>query len=154
MAAESCIDMQIDKTNKRILALLEKNARMSATAIGKEIGLSRPAVQERIAAMEQGGVIRGYHASTDDVAHLIHAVLFIRISERPCDKALRWLASLEGVTSVVSLAGEFDAIVSVSLPEAGDLSALNDRVAASPLITGSTSQVVLRRYAGDSGRRF
>lgn len=153
MAAESCIGMQIDKTNKRILSLLEKNARMSATAIGKEIGLSRPAVQERIAAMEQGGVIRGYHASTDDAAHLIQAVLFIRISERPCDKALRWLASLEGVTSVVSLAGEFDAIVSVSLPEAGDLSALNDRVAASPLITSSTSQVVLRRYAGDSGRR-
>ncbi|WP_431461078.1 Lrp/AsnC ligand binding domain-containing protein, partial [Klebsiella pneumoniae] len=83
----------------------------------------------------------------------IQAVLFIRISERPCDKALRWLASLEGVTSVVSLAGEFDAIVSVSLPEATDLSALNDRVAASPLITSSTSQVVLRRYAGDSGRR-
>ena len=153
MAAKSCIDMQIDKTNKRILSLLEKNARMSATAIGKEIGLSRPAVQDRIAAMEQEGVIKGYHAATDDAANLIQAVLFIRISERPCDKALRWLASLEGVTSVVSLAGEFDAIVSVSLPEATDLSALNDRVAASPLITSSTSQVVLRRYAGDSGRR-
>lgn len=55
ITAERCIGMQLDKTNKRILALLEKNARMSAAAIGREIGLSRPAVQDRIAAMEQGG---------------------------------------------------------------------------------------------------
>lgn len=146
ITAKRCIGMQLDKTNKRILTLLEKNARMSATAIGKEIGLSRPAVQDRIAAMERGGTIRGYHAATDETTSLVRAVLFVRIAERPCDKALRWLASLAGVTSVVSLAGEFDAIVSVSLPEAGDLSAMNDRVAASPLIASSISQVVLRRY--------
>lgn len=145
--------MQLDKTNKRILALLEKNARMSATAIGKKIGLSRPAVQDRIAAMEHGGVIRGYHAATDDAAGLIRAVLFIRIAERPCDKALSWLASLDGVTSVMSLAGEFDAIVSTTLASVADLSAMNDRIAASPLIADSRSQVVLSRYEGGSRNR-
>lgn len=144
--AKRCISMQLDKTNRRILALLERNARMSATAIGKEIGLSRPAVQDRIAAMEQGGVIRGYHAATDDSAGIVRAVLFISIAERPCDKALSWLASLDGVTSVISLAGEFDAIVSATLSSVADLSAMNDRISTSPLIAASRSQVVLRHY--------
>lgn len=119
---------------------------MSATAIGKEIGLSRPAVQDRIAAMEQGGVIRGYHAAIDDSAGIVRAVLFISIAERPCDKALGWLASLDGVTSVISLAGEVDAIVSATLSTASDLAAMNDRISSSPLIAASRSQVVLRHF--------
>ncbi|MDO5612040.1 MAG: AsnC family transcriptional regulator [Paracoccus sp. (in: a-proteobacteria)] len=55
--------MQIDRTNLRILALLEKDGRISAAAIGREIGLSRPAVQGRIAALEAAGIITGYHAA-------------------------------------------------------------------------------------------
>ena len=146
MAANRGIGMSIDRTNKRILALLERNARMSAAAIGREIGLSRPAVQDRISAMERDGTIRGYHVAADDGVGLVHAVLFVSISERPCDRALRWLSTLEGITSVASLSGELDAIAHVSVPGVAELTALNDRVAAAPFISGSTSQIVLRRY--------
>lgn len=146
MAAKRGIGMSIDRTNRRILALLERNARMSAAAIGREIGLSRPAVQDRISAMERDGTIRGYHVAADLDAGLVHAVLFVSISERPCDRALRWLAALEGVTSVASLSGELDAIAQVSVPGVAELTALNDRVAAAPFISSSTSQIVLRRY--------
>lgn len=145
--------MEIDRTNKRILALLETNARLSAAAIGREIGLSRPAVQDRIAAMEQTGVIRGYHATTDDRVGLTRAILFVRIAERPCDKALKWLASLQGVNAVMSLAGEWDGLVSVALPGVAELTALNDQVAGSPLIASSRSQVVLRQYLGKRADR-
>lgn len=144
--ANSCINMSIDRTNKRILALLGKNARLSAAAIGREIGLSRPAVQDRISAMEQDGTIRGYHAAVGDQAGLVHAVLFIAISERPCDRALVWLAALEGITSVASLAGDLDAVAQVAVPSLAELTALNDRVVAAPFISSSTSQIVLKRY--------
>lgn len=96
--------------------------------------------------MEQAGLVQGYHAATNDAAGLVRAVLFIRIAEGPCDKALNWLASLDGVTSVISLAGELDALVLATLPSAADLSAMNDRITASALIAASKSQVVLRRY--------
>lgn len=143
--------MELDRTNKRILALLETNGRQSAAAIGREIGLSRPAVQDRIAQMEAMGVIRGYHAAVADEAGLVRAMIFLRIAERPCDKALRWLSGLEGVTSVLSLAGETDAVVTVALPGLAELSALNDRIAASALVAEARSQVVLRRYGGAAG---
>lgn len=138
--------MEIDRTNQRILALLEADGRMSAAAIGRVIGLSRPAVQDRISAMERTGIIEGYHATVTESSGLVHAVLFIQIAERPCDGPLQWIQSLEGVTSVVSLAGEIDALASVTLPGMADLSALNDRIATSPLIRSSKSQIVLRRY--------
>lgn len=138
--------MEIDRTNRRILALLETDGRMSAAAIGRKIGLSRPAVQDRIAAMERARIIEGYRAMIAESGGLVHAVLFIQIAERPCDGPLRWIQSLEGVTSVVSLAGEIDALASVTVPGMADLSALNDRIAASPLVLSSMSQVVLRRY--------
>ena len=138
--------MDIDRTNKRILALLRKDGRMSAAAIGRTIGLSRPAVQERISLMERSGLILGYHADVAETLGLVSAVLFIQIAERPCEKALQWLMTLAGVTSAFSLAGEIDAIVFASVPTMADLSALNDQVLASPLILATKSTVVLRQY--------
>jgi Lrp/AsnC family leucine-responsive transcriptional regulator len=96
--------------------------------------------------MERAGVIEGYHATVMESSGLVHALLFIQIAERPCNGPLQWIQSLEGVTSVVSLAGEIDALASITVPGMSDPSALNDRIAASPLILSSKSQVVLRRY--------
>lgn len=142
--------MEIDRTNKRILALIENNARLSVTALGREIGLSRPAVQDRISTMEQQGIIEGYHTKISENAGLVHAFISVKISERPCEKALRWLASLNGINSVMSLAGEIDAIVSVTLANTDELSALNDKIAGSSLISSSRSQIILRRYSKNS----
>ncbi|MDO5612041.1 MAG: Lrp/AsnC ligand binding domain-containing protein [Paracoccus sp. (in: a-proteobacteria)] len=80
-------------------------------------------------------------------AGLAHALLFVRIAARPCDLALRWLASLPGVLSVMSLVGEIDAVVSVTLPGMAELSALNDQLAVSDLIAGHESRIVLRHYS-------
>lgn len=137
--------MDRDRTDKRILALLEKNARMTAAAIGREIGLSRTAVQDRISRMEADGTIQGYRVvAADNSAGLVRALIFVTIAERPCDKALRWLASLEGVISVHSLAGELDAVATVIVPSVAELSSLNDRIGKSALISRAYSQVILR----------
>ena len=136
----------IDPTNAKILALLQTNARMSASAIGKSVHLSRQAVQDRISRMEQSGVIRGYHADVAETASSVQAVLTIRITERPCAPALEWLARLTGVTTVMSVSGDSDAVVLVRLPSLEALSHLNDAVAASPLIRAHQSQIILRRF--------
>lgn len=55
----------IDATSKRILQLLAADGRASYQAIADEIGLSRPAVMERVKRLEESGFIRGYHARLD-----------------------------------------------------------------------------------------
>ena len=135
----------MDQTDRRILAVLEGNARTSAAEIGRQIGLSRTAVQDRLSKLETSGVISGYHVQVADAQDdMIRAILFVKISARPCDPALNWMASLEGVLEVVSLSGELDALVRCTVPDVGTLTALNDKIGASDLITSSSSSVVLK----------
>ena len=136
----------LDKINGKILALLAKDGRMSAAAIGRVVGLSRPAVQDRIARLEQEGIIEGYSARIVVHAGGVRAVLFVTIAERPCEPALLWLSGLPGIVSVESLAGELDALVHVLVPDMDALSALNDMVGKGSFISNSRSQVILKRY--------
>src|SRR5438034_569860 len=55
----------IDDLNWSILEELQKNARLSTTEIGRRIGLSAPAVADRIEKMEEYGIIKGYHTLLD-----------------------------------------------------------------------------------------
>ena len=52
--------MFIDSLNWNILNLLQQNARISNAAIGRKVGISSPAVSERIKKMEDAGLILGY----------------------------------------------------------------------------------------------
>ena len=54
--------MSIDSLNWKILKSLQHNARQSNAEIGRQIGISSPAVSERIRKMEDAGIIQGYHA--------------------------------------------------------------------------------------------
>ena len=58
----------LDRIDNRIADLLTKNARLSLSEIGKEVGLSRVSVKKRIEQMERSGLIRGYHAQLDPIA--------------------------------------------------------------------------------------
>jgi Lrp/AsnC family leucine-responsive transcriptional regulator len=55
----------LDLTSRRILALLSCDGRASYQAIADEVGLSRPAVMERVKRLEEGGYVRGYAAVLD-----------------------------------------------------------------------------------------
>src|SRR3954470_20417427 len=55
----------LDETNVRLLAELQADARLSLAELGRRVGLSSPAVAERLGRLERDGVIRGYHADID-----------------------------------------------------------------------------------------
>ena len=52
----------MDHIDEKILTILKKNGKASATEISKIVGLSIPAVSERIRKMEHNGIIEGYGA--------------------------------------------------------------------------------------------
>ena len=57
--------MELDKTNWSILTCLQENARASFADIGREVGLSAPAVAERVSKMEEAGIIQGFRLDVD-----------------------------------------------------------------------------------------
>jgi Lrp/AsnC family transcriptional regulator, leucine-responsive regulatory protein len=73
----------IDSVNWRILALLQENARVSFSEIGRQVGLTPTAVAERVRRLEDMRVIRGYRTEVG-VEHLGYSMtVFIRVEVRP-----------------------------------------------------------------------
>jgi Lrp/AsnC family leucine-responsive transcriptional regulator len=73
----------LDETNRRIIGELQGDARLSLAELGRRVGLSSPAVAERLRALEQRGVIRGYHAEIDPRALGLSLTTVIRIRPAP-----------------------------------------------------------------------
>ena len=55
----------LDETGWHLLHELQQNARLSFSELGQRVGLSSPAVAERVRRMEDAGIITGYHAEVD-----------------------------------------------------------------------------------------
>src|SRR3989442_2441363 len=56
---------ELDATDRRILRILSQDGRASYQAVADEIGLSRPAIMERVKRLEESGYIRGYRVQLD-----------------------------------------------------------------------------------------
>lgn len=134
----------MDKTDRKILEKLSKNARMPITVIGKEIALSRTAVQDRIRRMEESGIITGYSVDIAcEYENRVKALIFINFSQHPCGPILGWLGALDNVQRVVSLSGELDCLMEVMLPDTESLSKLKDFLLTDARISSVKSQIVL-----------
>src|SRR5690242_20430667 len=57
--------VELDTIAWKILENLQNHARMSFAELGRKVGLSTPAVAERVRRLEEAGVITGYHAAVD-----------------------------------------------------------------------------------------
>ena len=56
---------ELDATDRRILRILGQDGRASYQAVADEVGLSRPAIMERVKRLEESGYIRGYRVQLD-----------------------------------------------------------------------------------------
>src|SRR5215210_3939807 len=85
-------DAALDGVNRRLLAELQADARLSLAELGRRVGLSSPAVAERLGRLEAAGVIRGYRAELDPRALGYALSVVIRI--RPAPRELRKVADV------------------------------------------------------------
>jgi len=72
--------MNIDVLNWKILRCLQLNARLSNAEIGRQVGISSPAVSERIRKMEDTGIINGYSTiiSPFECGYQLKAIITLR----------------------------------------------------------------------------
>jgi Lrp/AsnC family transcriptional regulator, leucine-responsive regulatory protein len=82
----------LDDANIRLIAELQQDARLSFAELGRRVGLSSPAVAERLARLEETGVITGYHAQVDPRALGFTLGAIVRI--RPAPRELHKVAEL------------------------------------------------------------
>jgi Lrp/AsnC family leucine-responsive transcriptional regulator len=82
----------LDGVNRRLLAELQEDARLTLAELGRRVGLSSPAVAERLQRLEQQGVIRAYRAEIDPRALGLSLTAVIRV--RPAPGQLQNVAEL------------------------------------------------------------
>jgi Lrp/AsnC family transcriptional regulator, leucine-responsive regulatory protein len=82
----------LDPTNLALIGELQANARLTLAELGRRVGLSAPAVAERMARLEEDGVITGYHAEVDPRALGYELGALLRI--RPAPRQIATVAEL------------------------------------------------------------
>jgi Lrp/AsnC family transcriptional regulator, leucine-responsive regulatory protein len=112
---------QLDPISRRLLQLLAADGRASYQALADEVGLSRPAVMERVKRLEEGGQIRGYAARIDraKVGYPITAFVNVRYPGSEHEDAERAVRTLEANPSVLEchhVAGDDCYILKVAAP--------------------------------------
>lgn len=70
----------LDETGWNILRELQGNARLSYAELGRRVGLSSPAVMERVKRMEEAGIISGYHAEINLEKIGVPLMAFVRVA--------------------------------------------------------------------------
>lgn len=99
----------MDDIDRDIIELLRGNARLSYAELARQVGLSAPAVHERVGKLEAGGVIRGYHAEVDPEAIGLGVTAIIGIvqeSGRESDEVMEHLRGQPEIESCYFMAGE------------------------------------------------
>jgi Lrp/AsnC family leucine-responsive transcriptional regulator len=76
-------DAPLDETSRRIMAELQQDARLTLAELGRRVGLSSPAVGERLQRLERSGAIRGYRAEIDPRALGLSLSIVLRIRPSP-----------------------------------------------------------------------
>jgi Lrp/AsnC family leucine-responsive transcriptional regulator len=98
-SGRSAEDAPLDPTNRKLLAELQADARLSLAELGRRVGLSSPAVAERLQRLEDDGVILGYRAQVDPRA--VGLALSVVIRVRPAPRQLHEVAALAQKTPEV-----------------------------------------------------
>lgn len=119
----------LDDTNRRLLDALVDDPRASAAELARKVGMSAPAVRERVARLEQAGVIRGYRVDIDPAALGLPVSAWVRV--RPGPGQLTKVADLADRTPEVSechrISGEDCFLLKIHVPAIDALGGVLDQ---------------------------
>jgi Lrp/AsnC family transcriptional regulator, leucine-responsive regulatory protein len=133
---------ELDPVNIRLLEELQCNPRLTMSELGRRIGMSSPAVTERVRRLEETGVIRGYSLDLNPTALGLPIAAYIRV--RPSPGQLSRVAELARQTPEVvechRVTGEDCFILKVYIPAIDQLDVLLDAF----LLYGSTTTSIVQ----------
>lgn len=137
--------MHLDTIDQTLLAELRENARCPMALLARKVGLSRTAVQARIARLERDKVITGYGVRAGDAYERlqVQAHVMLTVGSKlagPVEAALR---QIPGVRSLLSISGAFDMIAIVQAGSIERLDGLIDRIGLLDVVERTHTSVVL-----------
>jgi len=134
----------MDQLNRGILECLQKNARFSHAKIGRIVGISSPAVNERIKKMEDAGVIRGYRTevSSFECGYQLRAIITVRAFMGKLKPFLDQVKGFDEVVNCYRITGNENIVMEVVLVDQKHLERFIDKL----IVYGETkTQIILSK---------
>lgn len=139
----------LDKLDRQILTLLQKEGRLSMKELGDQIGLSTTPCIERVKRLERDGVITGYYARLSPAALGASLLMFVQItlsnkSGEMFDQFRREVLRIPQVLECHLVSGDFDYIIKARIQEMSEYrSLLGEILLQLPGASQSKSYVVM-----------
>ena len=113
----------MDKIDKKIITLLQQNARMPLKALAENVFLSSPAVSARIERLEHAGIITGYTAKVNPAELGYHIKAFINLEVNPDQKKdfYPYIKSCNNVVECNCVTGNYSMLLKVMFPSTMEL---------------------------------
>jgi len=131
----------LDAVNLRLLSQLQDNPRLSMSELARRVGMSAPAVTERVQRLEAAGVIVGYRMDIDPAALGMPVTALVRIRPGPGQLPKIALAAQETaqVVECHRITGEDCFLLKIHAPSIGELEEILDRF----LLFGQTTSSIV-----------
>ncbi len=112
-----------DKIDRKIMHLLQKNARISLKETALKLFMSSPAVSARITRLEEKGILRGYHAevSPSDLGYPIKAFVNLEVAPRQKDEFIDYIKAASNVVQCDYVTGEYSMLLECYFPSTEEL---------------------------------
>ena len=124
------IERLLDKAGWEILQALQENARVSWSALGRRVGLSAPAVAERVRRMEDAGLVTGYRAAVDleKLGFPVSAIIRVSAPEEKCPPLKALIKALPEVLACHHVTGSDAYVLTVAATSVKHLESLIERL--------------------------
>lgn len=116
----------MDRTDYQILNLLQKDSRTTLKVIGDQVGLTAPAVSERIRRMEDKGVIKGFSISIDRTLldSSLTGFILIAIFPEKYSQFCKFCEEASSITAHHHLVGKLNALLRFAVKDTRELDTL------------------------------
>ena len=126
MMSKTIQNKVLDDLNWHILEELQMNGRLSTVEIGRRIGLSAPAVADRIQKLEELGYIKGYRTMLDfdKIGLTIRAFIHFKTTSLKHPDMIRLIKSIPEVVEWYTITGHYSVVLKVATASSERLAAL------------------------------
>jgi len=137
--------IMINKQDEELLSLLRENARTSVSDLARTLHLSRSTVQNRIAKLEQSGVIKGYSVDygSEYLDELVSAHVLIKESPKLVSKTNLELKRIPQIVDLFVISGEYDLIAVVQAQSLNKLNCILEEIGNLEGVERTNSSVIL-----------
>jgi DNA-binding Lrp family transcriptional regulator len=139
---------KMDTLDQQLLALLRTDARASVATLAAKLKVSRGTVTNRIARLEDGGVITGYtvRLRPDAAPDQIRAWMSITVDGNRTREVVAMLLGEPGITGLFDTNGRWDLLAEISSSSLQELAEVLERVRLIKGIAGTETSIHLQSY--------